>query len=91
MDNLLDSVLVDGEKFMKRIDVATPEEVLESEMAIISAAGIKVKHVGFQKGLEGGGVHMYDVIEPRLPGYNYSDGGLPTLTMEGLREKGLLQ
>lgn len=74
---------------MERINIATPEEVLEVEMAIISAAGIKVKHVGFQKGLEGG-VHIYDVVEPRLLGYNYSDGGLPTLTLCGMKEKGLI-
>lgn len=75
---------------MKPIDLATPEEVLESEMAIISAAGIKVRHVGFQKGLEGG-FHLYDVLEPKVPGYTYGpNNGSPTLSLEGMQEAGLL-
>ena len=75
---------------MERIDIATPEEVLETELVIIGAAGIKVRHVGFQGNGFGGGVHIYDVHEPRLPGYNYSDGGWPTLTLDGMKEKGLI-
>lgn len=76
---------------MNRIDVATPEEVLEAELVIIGAAGIKVRHVGFQKDANGGGMHLYDILEPKVPGYNYTeDGGSVTLTLNGMREKGLL-
>ena len=76
---------------MKRIDIATPEETLEAEMAIISAAGIKVRHVGFQKTLDGG-FHLYDVLEPKVPGYVYGqDNGNVTLSLDGLKQKGLLQ
>ena len=77
---------------MKRIDIAVAEEVLEAEMAIISAAGVKVKYIGFQGDGMGGGFHLYDVIEPKIPGYRYgSDDRLPTLTIDGMREKGLLK
>lgn len=79
-----------AEDNMERINIATKEEVLESELAIIGAAGIKVRHVGFQGDGFGGGVHMYDVHEPRLPGYKY-DGGWPTLTLEGLKAAGLIK
>lgn len=76
---------------MKRIDIATPEEVLEAEMAIITAAGVKVRHVGFQKDGQGGGIHLYDVLEPVVPGYVYHKDSAPvTLTINGMREKGLL-
>lgn len=74
---------------MRPIDIATPEEVLESELAIIQAAGIKVKYIGFQRGLEGG-FHLYDVLEPRLDGYSYDNDGWPTLTLEGMKERGLI-
>ena len=33
---------------------------------------------------------IYDVLEPRIPGYKYDDGGWPTLTLDGMKEKGLL-
>lgn len=75
---------------MKQIDIATPEEVLESELAIIQAAGIKVKHVGFQRGV-GSGFHLYDVLEPKVPGYNYGrENGNVTLSLDGMKSKGLL-
>lgn len=74
---------------MNRMNLATPEEILESEIAIISAAGVKVKHVGFQGDGMGGGIHLYDVLEPKLPGYKY-DGGWPTLTLDGMKERGLI-
>lgn len=75
---------------MKRIDIATPEEVLESELAIIQAAGVKVKHIGFQRGIEGQGFHLYDVLEPKIAGYRYDSDGWPTLTLEGMKERGLI-
>lgn len=76
---------------MKRIDIATPEEVLETELAIIQAAGIKVRHVGFQKDGRGSGIHLYDVLEPKVPGYVYHRDSAPvTLTFSGMKEKGLL-
>lgn len=75
---------------MKRSDIATPEEVLESELAIIQGAGVEVKHVGYQKGLEGG-FHLYDVLKPKLVGYTYGNrNGNVTLSFEGMREKGLI-
>ena len=75
---------------MKRIDIATPEETLETELAIIQGAGIKVRHVGFQRGLEGG-FHLYDVLEPKVPGYTYnSNTGLPTLSLDGMKRAGLI-
>jgi len=76
---------------MKPINIATPEEVLETELAIIGAAGIKVRHVGFQKDGFGSGIHMYDVLEPMVPGYVYHRDSAPvTLTLVGMKEKGLL-
>jgi len=76
---------------MNRINIATPAEVLETEIAIIGAAGIKVRYVGFQGDSFGGGVHMYDVLEPKVPGYVYHHDSAPvTLTLAGMKEKGLL-
>lgn len=75
---------------MKRIDVATPEEVLEAEMVLIGGAGLKVQYVGFQRGLENDGIHLYNLVEPRLPGYTY-DGTLPTFSLTGLKELGLVR
>lgn len=75
---------------MRRLDIATPEEVLEAELLIIQAAGIKVRHIGFQKGLNEG-FHLYDVLEPKIAGYSYTDNGSPTLTLDGMKEKGLLK
>lgn len=76
---------------MERIDIATPEEVLEAELVIIQSAGVKVRHVGYQRSLTSG-FHLYDVVEPKIAGYVYSkDGGLPTLTLDGMKEKGLIQ
>lgn len=75
---------------MKPIDIATPEETLETELVILQAAGLKVRHIGFQAAL-GGGFHLYDVLEPKLPGYTYNaNSGYPTLSLEGLREMGIL-
>ncbi len=33
---------------------------------------------------------LWDVVAPILPTYDYSSGGYPTLTLEGLKEKGIL-
>lgn len=75
---------------MKRLDIVTPEEALEAELVIIQAAGIKVKHVGFQRGLDGG-FHLYDVLKPKIVGYTYGNrNGNVTLSLEGMKEKGLL-
>lgn len=75
---------------MKRLDIATPEEVLEAELVIIQGAGIEVKHVGWQKSLDGG-FHLYDVLKPKLAGYTYGNrNGNVTLSFEGMKEKGLL-
>lgn len=75
---------------MKRIDISTPEEALESELAIIQAAGIKVKHVGFQKGVSGG-FHLYDVLDPQVPGYTYNaNTGFPTLSLDGMKRARLI-
>lgn len=80
---------------MKRADIATPEEVLEMELAIIQAAGVKVKHVGYQKASEGEeGFHLYDVLEPKIPGYFYDEydyRNYPTLSFEGMKEIGLFR
>jgi hypothetical protein len=75
---------------MKRIDIATPEEVLESEMVIIQGAGIEVKHVGWQNG-PNGGFHLYDILKPKIAGYIYGNrNGNVTLSLEGMKEKGLI-
>lgn len=75
---------------MKPINLATSAEVLETEMAILTAAGIKVRHVGYQPGVEGG-FHLYDVLEPKVPGYAYGpNSGYPTLSLDGMRELGLV-
>lgn len=79
------------EDTMERISIATPEEVLESEMAIITAAGIKVRHIGFQGDGFGGGTHLYDLHAPKLAGYDYSDGGWPTFSLLGMKERGLFK
>lgn len=74
---------------MKPLDIATPEETLESELVIIGGAGLKVEYVGFQRGLGNDGVHLYNLVEPKLPGYTY-DGTLPTFSLMGLKELGLI-
>lgn len=75
---------------MNRLDIATPEEVLETELVIIGGAGLKVEYVGFQRGLENDGIHLYNLVEPKLPGYTY-DGTLPTFSLVGLKELGLVK
>ena len=32
---------------------------------------------------------MWNLLEPKLPGYTY-DGGFPTFTLTGLKERGLI-
>jgi hypothetical protein len=34
---------------------------------------------------------MWDVVAPKLPTYDYRSGGYPTLTIEGLKQVGLLK
>lgn len=76
---------------MKRNDIATPEETLEAELVIIQGSGLKVKHIGYQRGVSTG-FHLYDVLEPKVPGYLYSDnGGWPTLSLDGMKERGLIR
>lgn len=71
--------------------VATPDEVLEAELVIIQAAGIKVHHIGYQQDGLGGGIHLYDVLAPKIPGFKYDDGGFPTRSLAGLRALGLIK
>lgn len=69
---------------------ATKEEILEVEQAIIGASGLTVEYVGYQDFGSGQGIHLYNLVNPRLPQYNYSDG-LPTFSIHGLRELGLIK
>ncbi len=69
--------------------LATKEEVLEVELAIIGAAHLTVEVVGYQD-YGFAGIWMYNLVSPQLPGYNYSDG-LPTFTLEGLRSRKLVK
>jgi hypothetical protein len=69
--------------------LATKEEILEAELALIQSKGLVVEYVGYQSYMDGVGVHMYNLVSPQLPGYTY-DLGLPTFTLAGLRERGLI-
>ncbi len=69
--------------------LSTKEEVLEVELALIQSHGLTIEYVGYQDYGDGVGVHMYNLVKPELPGYSY-EHGLPTFTLEGLRERGLL-
>lgn len=42
---------------------------------------------GLKYGVDG---RMWNVVSPRLPGYDYSAGGQPTFTIEGLKERGII-
>lgn len=76
---------------MERINLATPEEVLEAEVAIISAAGLKIQRSFFQKDGMGSGFFMHDLMHP-VKGYESDKSGAPvTLTLNSMREKGLLK
>lgn len=76
---------------MKRIDIATPEEALEAEVAIISAAGLKIQRSFFQKDGVGSGFFVHDLALP-VKGYVHDQSGAPvTLTLDSMRAKGLLK
>lgn len=69
--------------------LSTPEETKEVELAIIQSKNLTVTYVGYQRYSDTVGVHMYDLIAPQLPQYDYSLGN-PTFSLEGLRSLGLI-
>jgi len=76
---------------MERIDIATADEVLEAEVAIISAAGLKIQRSFFQKDGMGSGFFVHDLAHP-VEGYKQDGSGAPvTLTLNSMRKKGLLK
>lgn len=54
---------------------------------------IKLKYKGQMEWSKKYGIdsRMWDVIEPVLPEYDYTSGGYPTFTVEGLKERGLIK
>lgn len=53
---------------------------------------IKLKYIGKMEWTKEYRIdsRMWDLIEPRLKGYDYKSG-YPTFTIEGLKEKGLIR
>lgn len=75
--------------------LATPEEVKEAKYVGIKRVVLRYLKNSKQMGAwakkidPAADLRMWDLIEPRLPNYNYTDG-YPTFTLEGLRQVGVL-
>ena len=64
-------------------------------LAVLNGKGatmLKLQYIGKMKWADKYGIdsRMWNVVSPRLPEYDYSSGGLPTLTTEGLKQRGLI-
>jgi len=64
-------------------------------LAVLNGKGdtmVKLQYIGQMKWSKKYGIdsRMWNVVSPRLPEYDYSSGGLPTLTTEGLKQRGLI-
>lgn len=70
----------------------TVEAERSEVMAILNGKKLKLQYIGKMSWADKYGIdsRMWNVVAPRLPSYDYSSGGLPTLTIEGLKERGII-
>ncbi len=63
----------------------------EAELKELKYVGIKRIRLEYLKDSKRKmGFSLWNLLEPRLPGYTY-DGGFPTFSEAGLRERGILR
>lgn len=62
------------------------------ELRAVGQVPLKLQYVGKMAWADKYGIdsRMWNVVSPRLPEYDYSSGGLPTLTTQGLKERGII-
>jgi hypothetical protein len=65
--------------------LATSEEIKEAKY--VGVPRIRLQYLKNSKRMMG--IPLWNLVEPKLPGYTY-DGGLPTFSLAGLRERGVL-
>jgi len=81
---------------MKTINTGLRALTTSKERAEIRAIGVKrqvrLVYKGQMKWSRKYGIdsRMWDVVLPILPRYDYSSGGYPTFTIEGLKERKLI-
>lgn len=66
-------------------DLATPAEL--KELKYVGIKRIRLQYLKQSK--QKMGFALWNLIEPQLPNYTY-DGGFPTFSIEGLKERGIL-
>jgi hypothetical protein len=64
-------------------------------LAVLNGKGatmLKLQYIGKMEWSAKYGIdsRMWNVMSPRLPEYDYSSGGFPTLTTEGLKQRRLI-
>ena len=70
---------------MKREDLAVPAEI--KELKYVGVKRIRLQYLKDSKRKMG--LALWNLIEPQLPNYTY-DGGYPTFSIAGLKERGIL-
>lgn len=82
-------------KLSKGLKALTVEAERVEVLAVLNGKGdtmLKLQYIGKMLWAEQYGIdsRMWNVVSPKLPAYDYSTGGLPTFTMEGLKQRGLI-
>jgi hypothetical protein len=84
----------------KGLRVLAVTDELKEVLAVLNGKGVKMNreplrlvYKGQMKWSKQYGIdsRMWDVVSPRLSTYDYSSGGYPTLTTEGLKQVGILK
>lgn len=72
--------------------VLTVEDEQREVLSVLNSNHIVLEYKGQMKWSKQYGIdsRMWNVISPVLPEYDYSSGGYPTLTIEGLTKRGLI-
>lgn len=72
--------------------LCVPEELKELEAPVMARKAPILRYRGQMTWSRQYGIdsRMWDVLWPLLPEYSYSSGTYPTLTIEGLKQKGIL-
>ncbi len=65
--------------------LATVEEIKEAKY--VGIRRIRLQYLKRSKQMMG--IPLWNLIEPQIPGYTY-DGGYPTFSIDGLKERGIL-
>ena len=79
---------------LRAIDPAKLEKAFFSfpKAPTINRKGLVLRYKGQMLWAKQYGIdaRLWDVISPVLPTYDYSSGGYPTFTLEGLKSRGLI-